>query len=215
MAKLIFKTPPTKTEKPDVANLEVENWPMERVKPYSKNAKNHPPEQVKILVKLIEKHGFDQPIVVDTTGTIIKGHGRWLAMKALGKQTIPVIVSKLSPEDARAARIADNRSAEFGWNFDALIADVVGGLSRGIDINHTGFTLKELGLDNAQNVDDITEKLAVETHTFEDEDDDTPRPRASSTDDKEGEQHAGAVVPNADEETIKCPRCSHPVTAAD
>lgn len=215
MAKLNFKSAKDVAPTPTLNLTDVENWKIDQIKPYARNAKKHPPEQIKLLAKLVERHGFDQPIVVDTQGVIIKGHGRWLAMKSLGRATIPVIVSKLTPEEARAARLADNRSAEFGWQYDALIADMVTGLTRGIDVDHTGFTLKELGLDNSENVDDIAQKLSVETYQEDDEsEDEKPTLKGKQADmiiiD---DPLTGDVVPMADEETIKCPRCAHPVTA--
>ncbi len=128
---------------------EIEQWPLARLKPYKRNAKNHPPEQIALLAKIMAKHGFDVPIVVDKKGVIVKGHGRWLAARELRLPTVPVIVRDLTPAQSAEARIADNRVGEFGWDFDALVADVVGGLKDGLDMDVTGWTLKELGLDKS------------------------------------------------------------------
>lgn len=127
---------------------EVELWPIARVKPYKKNAKRHPQEQLDMLARIIKKHGFDQPIVVDGKGVIIKGHGRWLAATELKMPTVPVIVrADLDAASIAEARIADNRISEFGWDYDALIADVVGNMKHGLDPEMIVFTLKELGLE--------------------------------------------------------------------
>lgn len=123
-----------------------ELWPIAKVKPYAKNAKNHPPEQITHLAMLLSRHGFDQPIVVDAKGVVIKGHGRLLAARELGMSEVPVIVRKLSKAHAAEARIADNKVADYGWNFDALVADVVGNLSEGLDPAVIGFSLEQLGL---------------------------------------------------------------------
>lgn len=125
---------------------EIEQWPLNRLKAYKRNAKKHPPEQIQLLAQILKKHGFDQPIVVDTKGVIIKGHGRWLAARALNMVTVPVIVRDLPPAAAAEARIADNRVAEFGWDFDQLVADVVGNLPQGFDADITGWSLEQLGL---------------------------------------------------------------------
>lgn len=53
------------------------------IKPYPKNAKLHPAEQVELIAKSIKRFGWQQPIVVDKDHTIIVGHGRWLAAAAL------------------------------------------------------------------------------------------------------------------------------------
>jgi hypothetical protein len=44
--------------------------------PYSNNAKTHPSEQIDKIAASIAAFGFDQPIVVDGDGVIIKGHSR-------------------------------------------------------------------------------------------------------------------------------------------
>ena len=108
------------------AATKIELWPTAQLKPYEKNAKIHPPKQVQALAKIIEKHGFDQAIVVDRDGIIIKGHGRLEAAKHLGLKKVPVVVrDDLTPAQVRAARIADNTIAEMGkWDSDLLASDV-------------------------------------------------------------------------------------------
>lgn len=138
-------------DKEPTKSMDVELWPVAKPKPYKRNAKNHPKEQVELLAKVIRKHGFDQPIVVDKKGVVIKGHGRLLAARHLGLTTVPVIVrDDLTPAQVAEARIADNRVAEFGWDFEALVADVVDGLKVGLDMDFVGFTLRDLGLDKPE-----------------------------------------------------------------
>lgn len=94
------------------SGLKIELWTIERIKPYELNSKKHEKEQVARIVKSIERFGFDQPIVVDKDGVIIKGHGRRLAALELGLKTVPVLVrADLTTEQANAARVADNRAA--------------------------------------------------------------------------------------------------------
>jgi ParB-like chromosome segregation protein Spo0J len=50
------------------------------------------------------------PILVDRSGTILAGHGRWLACQLLKRTVIPAIrIEHLSETQARAFMIADNR----------------------------------------------------------------------------------------------------------
>lgn len=92
--------------------LAVETWEVHRLVPYDKNVKKHDPAQVKALAKAIKETGWDQPIVIDVNGVIIKGHGRRLAALDLGLKEVPVIVRRdLTPEQVRAARLTDNRVA--------------------------------------------------------------------------------------------------------
>jgi hypothetical protein len=100
-----------------MSDLKVELWDIERVKPYPKNTKLHPDEQIERLSRTISRFGWDQPIVVDKHGVIIKGHGRRLAAIKLGVKQVPVWVrADLTQEEADAARIADN--AVIGMQFD-------------------------------------------------------------------------------------------------
>jgi hypothetical protein len=92
--------------------MKIELWNIDKVKPYELNSKKHDENQVEGIVKSIERFGFDQPIVVDKDGVIIKGHGRRLASIKLGLKQVPVLVrSDLTEDQVKAARVADNRSA--------------------------------------------------------------------------------------------------------
>jgi ParB-like chromosome segregation protein Spo0J len=129
------------------AELKLEMWAIEEIAPYDNNVKKHPPEQVKGLAKLIRETGWDQPIVVDRNGVIIKGHGRRLAAIELGLTKVPVIVRRdLTPEQVKAARIADNRVAMGDIDTAALrveLAEIDLEMLRGI------FTDKELEFSTA------------------------------------------------------------------
>lgn len=116
----------TETRTKTKAATKIEMWPLHKVRPYPKNAKTHPKKQIEQLAKIIERHGFDQPIVVDGAGVIIKGHGRLLAAERLALSKVPVVVrDDLTPAQVREARIADNRVAELGaWDDDMLLEDV-------------------------------------------------------------------------------------------
>lgn len=92
--------------------LKIELWPIEKVKPYEKNVKIHDKKQVEKIAESIRTFGWDQPIVVDKNGVIIKGHGRTLAAKSLGLEKVPVLVrDDLTEDQVKAARVADNRVA--------------------------------------------------------------------------------------------------------
>jgi ParB-like chromosome segregation protein Spo0J len=126
---------------------DIEQWPIKKVKPYKRNAKSHPPEQVERLSRLIKKHGFDQPIVVDSKGVIVKGHGRWLAAQFLDMTEVPVIVrADLTPAQCAEARLADNRVAEgWGWDYDLLRDDLmIASDLPDFDAELTGFNLEDI-----------------------------------------------------------------------
>jgi hypothetical protein len=99
--------------------------PVDWLQPYPGNAKKHPPEQVKRLAATIRAHGWDQPIVTEVDGTIIKGHGRRLAAIELGLTEVPVIVrADLTREQAAAARIADNAAVSLQYDTEVMKAEL-------------------------------------------------------------------------------------------
>lgn len=72
--------------------LRVQYWPIDKVKPYPNNPRNND-EAVEYVANSIREFSFQQPLVVDTDGTIIAGHTRLKAAKRLGMDTVPVVVA--------------------------------------------------------------------------------------------------------------------------
>ena len=106
--------------------LKVEDWPIDRVLPYAKNARLHSPEQVAAISKSMAEFGFVNPCLVDAEGVLIAGHGRVLAAKSLGMTTVPVIrLGHLTEVQARALRIADNQIAlSSSWDLNLLRLEI-------------------------------------------------------------------------------------------
>lgn len=96
------------------------------LKPYKENAKKHPKKQIDLLKANITKFGFTTPVLIDKNNSVIAGHGRLLAMKELGKESVPcVMMGDLTEEEVKALRLADNRIAEMGeWDMDLVIAEL-------------------------------------------------------------------------------------------
>lgn len=92
------------------------------IKPAPNNPRKIPPRAVEITAKSIKRFGWQQPIIVDTNHVIIAGHTRTEAAKSLGLTKIPAIIAdNLTPEEAHAYRIADNRTSDFTtWDFPEL-----------------------------------------------------------------------------------------------
>jgi len=92
--------------------INIELRAIDGISPYDLNVKVHDQKQIEKIAKSISEFGWDQPIVVDKNGVIIKGHGRRLAAIHLNLTSVPVLVrDDLSDEQVRAARLADNRVA--------------------------------------------------------------------------------------------------------
>ena len=92
--------------------MNVEQWGIDKVIPYARNPRKNDPA-VKHVTASIKEFGFQQPIVVDKEGVIVVGHTRLKAAQQLGMTEVPVTVAyKLTPQQAKAYRIADNKTAE-------------------------------------------------------------------------------------------------------
>jgi DNA modification methylase len=91
------------------------------IKPYPNNPRIND-DAVDAVVASIREFGFRQPIVVDTELVIVCGHTRYKAALKLGLKKVPVHIAKdLTPEQIKAYRIADNKTAELAeWNYDLL-----------------------------------------------------------------------------------------------
>jgi ParB-like chromosome segregation protein Spo0J len=119
--------------------------PLDALTPYAGNPKAHPPEQIQKIAASIREFGFLVPLVVDRQGLIIAGHGRYEAARLLGTEKVPCIdAGRLSPEQVRAFRIADNKVAECDWIEEVLLEELKSLSASGYDITLTGFTVEDI-----------------------------------------------------------------------
>ncbi len=89
--------------------LKIEYVDINSIKPYSKNAKLHPEEQIEQIKKSIEQFGMDDPIGI-WKDEIVEGHGRLIACKQLGYTEVPIIrLDHLTDEERKAYTLAHNK----------------------------------------------------------------------------------------------------------
>jgi DNA modification methylase len=140
-------------------------WPLEKVRPYARNARKIPPQAVDKVAASIQEFGWRQPIVVDKDGVIIVGHVRLLAARKLGLTEAPVHVAyNLTPAQVRAYRLLDNRShEETSWDDDLLGLELLDLKGMGVDLDLTGFGFEEIDdlLERAEGTDGLTDPDAV------------------------------------------------------
>ena len=92
------------------APSQIESWPIDRLRPYARNAKMHDADQVARIAASMAKFGWTVPCLVADDGELIAGHGRVLAAIMLGLKDVPVIrLGHLDDAERRAYRIADNK----------------------------------------------------------------------------------------------------------
>ena len=125
----------------------IEHWPLSRLKPYAQNSNIHSEVQVQKLANAILKFGFTQPILADSAGEIIAGHGRLLAAQLLKMEVVPVIpTDHLSDSEKRAYLIVDNKLAELAERDGDILASELAALTLedGFDFGEFGFSDSEL-----------------------------------------------------------------------
>lgn len=123
----------------------VELWDIDKIVPYEKNAKKHSDEQVEKIATAIKEFGWTQPMVIDKDGIVIIGHGRRLAAIKLGLKKVPVDVRRdLTPAQANALRLSDNRVTSTEYDMDLIQAELLDLDGEGYDLTVIGFDDREL-----------------------------------------------------------------------
>jgi DNA modification methylase len=126
--------------------VKVEQLPIDQITPYARNPRKNDKAIAKVAAS-IKEFGFRQPLVVDRDMVVVVGHSRLFAAQQLGLCEVPVhVAAELTPEQAKAYRIMDNRSAEEAeWDWDRLkleLADLEA--ARDFDLKLSGFESDEL-----------------------------------------------------------------------
>jgi hypothetical protein len=128
------------------APSQIKSWPIDRLRPYARNAKIHGTDQVAKIAASMAKFGWTVPCMVADDGELIAGHGRVLAAAMLGLKDVPVIrLSHLDEAERRAYRIADNKLTELGEWDEAMLRDEIAGLlAEDFDLSLLGITDEDL-----------------------------------------------------------------------
>ena len=134
------------THDPELRSGAHRAWPLERLKPYARNAKTHGADQVAKIAASMAQFGWTVPVLVAGDGEVIAGHGRILAAAELGLTEAPVIVlDHLTEEQRRAYRMADNKLTELGaWDEALLAGELQELLAEDVDLSMLGFSDAEL-----------------------------------------------------------------------
>lgn len=135
--------------------------PIDQVRPHPNNSRKHSRTQRRKLAHSIRRFGWMNPIIIDQSGQIIAGAGRFEAAKQLGLAKVPTVkVEDLSEDEVRAYIIADNRLAQLSEWDDVLLAEEIKHLIKvDVDLALTvGFETPEIdiriGTDQAASSDE-------------------------------------------------------------
>lgn len=121
--------------------MEIINRKVKELIPYEKNPRKND-EAVKYVVNSITQFGFRQPIIIDKDNVIVCGHTRLLAAKEMGYKEVPCIMADdLTPEQIKAYRLADNKTAEQAeWDIELLNTELLD-LEANFDMADFGFEI--------------------------------------------------------------------------
>jgi len=108
---------------------------------YDKNARIHGDDQIQQIALSIKNFGFNDPIEIDDTNTILSGHGRLAAAIKLGLSEVPTITHGHMDDDQRKAYIlAANRIAmNSTWDNLLLKEEFLTLQDHAFDLSLTGF----------------------------------------------------------------------------
>lgn len=121
--------------------LKVEYLGVDEITPYAQNAKTHPAEQIEQIKKSIREFGFNDPIAL-WHGEIVEGHGRLMAARELGIDTVPVIrLDGLTDEQRRAYALVHNKLTMNSGFDDELLKLELGDID--LDMSEFGFELDD------------------------------------------------------------------------
>lgn len=144
---------------------------IDRLIPYARNARLHSKEQIKQLRASLREFGFVNPCIIDKDYNIIAGHGRVMAAKEEGIDSIPCVFAEhLTDAQKRAYILADNRLAlNAGWDDEMLSVELSDLQANTFDLSLLGFSDAEMnklmgGMENAKDDDfDVDAELQKPT----------------------------------------------------
>lgn len=112
------------------------------------SARRHSKVKIRQLAKSIERLGFNVPVLIDITNTILSGHARVAAARLAGFDQIPVVrIEHLSEAGAKAFMLAENKFVlEASWDQELLASTFSEIIDFGVDPAVTGFSLAEVDL---------------------------------------------------------------------
>ncbi len=139
------KPQPKKKKKKPAQEAAAEWVAVEALHPWVKNPRKND-HAVDRIADSIKQFGFGAPLLArKANGEIIAGHTRLKAAIKLGLDSVPVRYLNVTEAQAHALAIADNKLGEISSWVDALLSEVLDGLSTEMtEMPVLGFTEGEL-----------------------------------------------------------------------
>ena len=114
---------------------------VEEIRPYENNPRNNNEAVAKVAASITD-YGFRVPIIIDSNNIIVAGHTRYKAALKIGCESVPcIVIDDLTPEQIRAYRLIDNKTAEYSsWDFEMLEKEL-----KSLDIDISEFEFPDSG----------------------------------------------------------------------
>ena len=160
----------------ELRDVEAQFVPLDSLKAYDGNAKQHDSDNIDAIANSISEFGFRNPILAwhneDGVPEIVAGHGRAAAAKKLRMEQVPVIfVDDLTDAQRRMLTLADNQTTLMtGWD-DQTLQEELDALTDLFDIQDFGFdfdiedvgwdgtALSTAGRESGEGYDEFTKKF--------------------------------------------------------
>lgn len=130
--------------------LEVTYLRTTSLKPDPRNPRVHTDKQVRQIAQSIESFGFNVPLLIDDKQQVIAGHGRLMAARKMGWDTIPTIkLGHLTESQRMAFLIADNRLTENSTWDERMLGEqlkILSELELDFDLEAIGFEVPQIDL---------------------------------------------------------------------
>lgn len=125
--------------------MNVELVPVDSLRYDPENARQHPKRNLDAIKGSLTNFGQLKPLIVQKDGTVLAGNGTLAAARALGWTEVKVYRVDLTPEQAKAFSLADNRTSDLAeWdegNLAKVLAELQGSA---FDLNSIGFNADDL-----------------------------------------------------------------------
>src|ERR1700755_671602 len=120
------------------------------LKPDPRNPRVHTDKQVRQIAQSIQSFGFNVPLLIDDEQKVIAGHGRLMAARKMGWDTVPTIkLGHLTESQRTAFLIADNRLTENSSWDERMLGEqlkILSELELDFDLEAIGFEVPEIDL---------------------------------------------------------------------
>jgi DNA modification methylase len=130
--------------------LEVTYLRTTSLKPDPRNPRVHTDKQVRQIAQSIESFGFNVPLLIDDHQQVIAGHGRLMAARKMGWDTVPTIkLGHLTESQRMAFLIADNKLTENAFWNERMLGEqlkILSELELDFDLEAIGFEVPEIDL---------------------------------------------------------------------